>query len=515
MRDTRDVLVHSLLTEIVGGDEPPDLTRRIMAGITRRRRNRVLSITGALAAAAAILLAVVLVETYPSPRLAGDAEIEGGGEVRRGARVVAKDDVTLRLGGYCRVALARDSIISLQGAERAEVVYLERGSAICDVDTGVGAFSVRTDVGTVKVTGTRFEVLVFEGEEIEVKKRYMLVSVLAGAVTCSGAWGETGVGAGEVRILPPPTSKLQTIRAPNKAALAALERKVSFEFVETSLSDALAFLNRTTGVAVRTSPQAVVRRTTPITLRVTDMPLKLALKWILRLIDLDYVVDEHGVLVTTPQHARELRGPAAPTAKQTDQDSDLRNQAVRAALERKVSFEFVDTPLTETAVFLQQLTGVSMVIDPELIKRGDPAVSLRLTDTALDDAFGQMLRLVGADFVVANGAVFITTVAKARAKSARPAAAANARTFRVMAVGATGKVVISGGAAHGIRAGQRFDVRRDGRLIGVIVARNVYDAMSGATAEDGERQIQKGDVVEPAAEATPPGAKDPSVREVF
>ena len=68
MSDSRDRLMDSLLVEIVGGDEPPDLSKRIMSRIAGRRRWRLVAISATtLAAAATILLAVVLPGSYPAP----------------------------------------------------------------------------------------------------------------------------------------------------------------------------------------------------------------------------------------------------------------------------------------------------------------------------------------------------------------------------------------------------------------------------------------------------------------
>jgi len=84
-----------------------------------------------------------------------------------------------------------------------------------------------------------------------------------------------------------------------------LDRKVTFEFVDTPLQEAIRFLEtltRTTLVLDAKAFEGGAGATTPITLRVNDMPLHLALKWILRLADLDYTLKNEAVFISTPRN---------------------------------------------------------------------------------------------------------------------------------------------------------------------------------------------------------------------
>lgn len=83
-----------------------------------------------------------------------------------------------------------------------------------------------------------------------------------------------------------------------------LERKVTFEFVDTPLQEAIQFLQTLTRTTIILDPMALedsAAASTPITLRVTDMSLGLALRWILRLADLDYTLKDEAVFISTPQ----------------------------------------------------------------------------------------------------------------------------------------------------------------------------------------------------------------------
>jgi ferric-dicitrate binding protein FerR (iron transport regulator) len=200
----RDKLIDLLLREELGGEAPPDLTERILARAFPRRRRRWLAV---LAAAGLLLAAGLGWFCWPaSPALSveGPCEVVDGGPVRRGAAVRTADrPATLKLGGYCRVELRQETLLKIEGQEKAEAVYLEAGEVLCTVTPHTGAFAVRTPAGTVSVVGTQFSVRVIEEKgEREPMNRRMIVSVLAGVVVVSGAWGSFELFAGDQREVP-------------------------------------------------------------------------------------------------------------------------------------------------------------------------------------------------------------------------------------------------------------------------------------------------------------------------
>ena len=79
-----------------------------------------------------------------------------------------------------------------------------------------------------------------------------------------------------------------------------MKRLVSFEFVDTPLEDALKFLDSLTRVNIILDPKAVAdgANKTPINLRVQDMELELALKWILKLAELEFDLKNQAVYIT-------------------------------------------------------------------------------------------------------------------------------------------------------------------------------------------------------------------------
>lgn len=194
-----DRLIHTLLQEELGGQHPPDLTKRVMARATRRGRW-----VGYAVAAAAALAAVLIGEwwffgRYPAPRATGGYTVEGGEAVGRGATLhTAEASAAVVLGGYCQVEIEPESSVQIEGVRGDEQIELARGGVTCEVDRGVGRFAVRSEVGTVSVTGTKFSVQLVEGGAGMAGKQ-MLVRVLVGAVLVSGSWGQTALAAGEGR----------------------------------------------------------------------------------------------------------------------------------------------------------------------------------------------------------------------------------------------------------------------------------------------------------------------------
>ena len=209
------------------------LLRECLAEARPRRWGRVVR---AVAAAAAVVVAAVglalVWPRYPMPRATGSFTVRGGGEVGRGSVLTAgAEPAAVALGGYCRVGLEPGSTVHLEGARRAEQVFLEQGGVLCEADRGVGTFAVRTAVGTASVVGTRFAVRMVEetGDKVMFDRR-MSVRVLVGAVLVAGAWGRTMVHAGETAALPPPEAALGRILAGlglPEAQRATLERKLA------------------------------------------------------------------------------------------------------------------------------------------------------------------------------------------------------------------------------------------------------------------------------------------------
>ena len=206
--DWKDRLIDGLLREVVGGETPPNLAGRILAkACPEKKRPRVRRVTWASGIAATIVAAGCIFAfwpRYPALRARGDYEVAGGGRVRREAVLETKErEAELELGGYAAVRMSPRTSVRIEGDRFAEAVYLRRGEVLCDVARERGTFEVKSDIGVVSVSGTRFSVSIL-GEEggTNMSAKRMLVKVMAGAVLVAGAWGQRALYAGEEATVP-------------------------------------------------------------------------------------------------------------------------------------------------------------------------------------------------------------------------------------------------------------------------------------------------------------------------
>ncbi|MFC1805563.1 hypothetical protein ACFL09_01105 [Planctomycetota bacterium] len=84
----------------------------------------------------------------------------------------------------------------------------------------------------------------------------------------------------------------------------------------------------------------------------------------------------------------------------------------RALGEKKVSFDFVETPLRDTVAFLRQLLDVNVILDPAV--DGAKPVTMRVNDMSAGKALQWLAKVSGAEMKIENGAVYIAAAAKAK-----------------------------------------------------------------------------------------------------
>lgn len=190
MRDEEDRLIDVLLDRVLGGHRPPDLVGKVVARAYPRRRRILWWAAGAavvLAVAACLFLVARSRGGYPAPQADGRT-------LARDTLITTGDEpATLALGGYCRIRIEPASRLRIEGAERAEAIFLVEGGVACEVDRRVGSFAVRTRACTVSATGTRFAVRILDTKPDE----RVFVSVQDGSVLVAGRGGERTLEAGQ------------------------------------------------------------------------------------------------------------------------------------------------------------------------------------------------------------------------------------------------------------------------------------------------------------------------------
>ena len=81
---------------------------------------------------------------------------------------------------------------------------------------------------------------------------------------------------------------------------------------------------------------------------------------------------------------------------------------LREALGRKVSFDFVETPLQDVVSFLGTVADVTVVLDAKALDDPIPSVTLRVQDMRLGAALNWVCRLAGLGYTLKNEAIFIS-----------------------------------------------------------------------------------------------------------
>ena len=82
---------------------------------------------------------------------------------------------------------------------------------------------------------------------------------------------------------------------------------------------------------------------------------------------------------------------------------------LKPAMQKKVTFEFVDTPLADAVMFLRNLANVNIIVDPALLAKNPPVINLRVTDMTFDMALQWILKLAELESVVRDNSIFIST----------------------------------------------------------------------------------------------------------
>jgi len=183
-----------------------------------------------------------------------------------------------------------------------------------------------------------------------------------------------------------------------------LKRKVIFNFKNKPLSDAVASLQKMSGIKMAIDPSArKIAGNPPISLRVDGLPLSLALHMMLQLVDLDYSVGRRGILIIPrklPKGTGELGLPEGLFGVENKANDSGAVDIIRSELERKVNIDFVETPLWDAINIVQLRVQVTMLMEPgvgnsELL---DSPVNLKVRNMKASEALTRILEPVGLDF---------------------------------------------------------------------------------------------------------------------
>ena len=127
-------------------------------------------------------------------------------------------------------------------------------------------------------------------------QRYVAVAMMFLLLLSPLALGEGAATVGRDRSDRRATSRPLTWRQQIEAKLA---EKVTLDFADTPVGDVVEFLRSLSGVNMIIDPGVLEEGgDMPITLKVTDIQMKLALNWIVRLARLKYVIRDEAIFIS-------------------------------------------------------------------------------------------------------------------------------------------------------------------------------------------------------------------------
>jgi len=135
-----------------------------------------------------------------------------------------------------------------------------------------------------------------------------------------------------------------------------------------------------------------------VSLKVNNMKAVHAVSWVAEAAGGAMVVERGAVFI----------GPADEEQPKKPLDGDPDTLRVREALRKKISFDFVDTPLGDVVSFLSTVLEVAIILDHQIPR--DATVTLKVNEMKGGSALHWVAKLVGGKVEVRQGAAFIRNV---------------------------------------------------------------------------------------------------------
>lgn len=182
-----------------------------------------------------------------------------------------------------------------------------------------------------------------------------------------------------------PTGSPQTttVKPPTEAPLPLLERKIDVSYVAARLPAVLDDLMIRTGL--RSAYEWHLDETFTFTLDAKALPVRDLLDKLAAAGHMDVRYEDDLAVFWSGK-----------------------NQEVERALARKkISFEFIESPLPDALAFLQAISGVEFILDGQLGASQKPLVNIKIQDMSVSRALNWILRLARLDYQICHGKLFI------------------------------------------------------------------------------------------------------------
>ncbi|MFW6158896.1 MAG: S1C family serine protease [Planctomycetota bacterium] len=186
------------------------------------------------------------------------------------------------------------------------------------------------------------------------------------------------------------------VQKADKAFGRQLQKPVSFDFQDTPVVQALIFLRSICHADLVIDPK-LRERNPKVTLRVNQMLSRDAIKWLVELADAKFATANRTMCVGGPEFVKRFK---ALEPLSVPPGAEL--PALKAALEKPVSFDFVNTKLEDAVQFLRKLLGANLILGPEAQGR---RFHLKLNKAPAGLALAYVGLMTDCDVIVKQGAV--------------------------------------------------------------------------------------------------------------
>ncbi|MFH1708766.1 MAG: hypothetical protein ABIF71_12740 [Planctomycetota bacterium] len=173
----------------------------------------------------------------------------------------------------------------------------------------------------------------------------------------------------------------------HKKLRAISKKKVSFDFLETPLWGAVCFLSSVSGIPIVIDPEVLLdeegqRIPRNVTFRVENMPFEMALRWIGCLTGVDFTIARQAIFITNRKDIKSVWEKEAEVRQQNNQVCTAWYQEMRTLATKPVSFDSLETPLGCIVQFLARVTGLTIILEPDVLGYPHKATDIRTAETS-------------------------------------------------------------------------------------------------------------------------------------
>ncbi len=203
--------------------------------------------------------------------------------------------------------------------------------------------------------------------------------------------------------------------------IRSLQTPTSLDFVETPLKDVIDYLKEYHHIEIQLDQKVLAdakRETdTPVTLNIKGMTLQSALAHLLYQVDLEAVVMDEVLLITTRDEARRLlKADAVEAVAPRTPEVAVKAEKIERILDSPAVLEFVETPLKDVVAYLKAKHGIEILINERALGAAkislDTPVTINVRLVSLGSALRLLLRNLGLTDVVKDEYILITVPPK-------------------------------------------------------------------------------------------------------